>query len=134
MRQSVVTVLSPVAHKRASCLYSRGQQTFVHVNVRTISVYVMYPSRIICSPRKFSRRSDEICSPFCCCPRPSRWTAVPARGIVVEGMAKKAIRRVRPSCCQGKGMRGGDLELLNYFRTVAQPHKFKILFHMYFVF
>ena len=46
MRYSVFAILSPVAHKRANGLYSSRQQTFVHVNVRTISVYVMFPRRV----------------------------------------------------------------------------------------
>ena len=63
-----------------------------------------------------------------------RWTAVSARGIVVEGIMKRAVRGVSRSCCRGEGMRGGGLEWLNYFRTLAQPHKFKIPFHMHFGF
>ena len=31
-----------------------------------------------------------------------RWTAVVARGIVVKGIAKRAIRGVSRSCCGGK--------------------------------
>ena len=63
-----------------------------------------------------------------------RWTAVSAQGIIAEGIAKRAIRGVSRSCCGGEGMRGGGLEWLNYFRTLAQPHKFKVLCHMYFGF
>ena len=63
-----------------------------------------------------------------------RWTVVSARGSVVEGMAKRAIRAVSRSCCGDEGMRGGELKWLNYFQTLAQPYKFKIPFHMYFEF
>ena len=50
MQYAVVTVLSPVVYKRAinSCPYSSTQQIFVHVDVRTIFVHVMFPSRIMC--------------------------------------------------------------------------------------
>ena len=61
-------------------------------------------------------------------------TAVSARGVVVEGIAKRAVKGVSRSCCGGEGMRGGGLERLNYFRTLARPHKLKIPFHMYFGF
>ena len=51
MRYPIVTVSSPAAHERASCLFYRSrEQIFVHVNVRTIFVHVMFPSRIVCSP------------------------------------------------------------------------------------
>ena len=39
-----------------------------------------------------------------------RWTAVSARGVVVEGVAKRAITGVSRSCCESEGMRGGGLE------------------------
>ena len=53
---------------------------------------------------------------------PDRWAAVSARGYVVEGIAKRAIRSVSRSCCGGgEGMRGGGLEWLNYFRTKLNP-------------
>ena len=31
-------------------------------------------------------------------------------------------------------MRGGDLESMDDFRTLARPHKFKLPFHVYFGF
>ena len=41
------------------------------------------------------------------------WIAVSARGIVVEGIAKRAIRGVSRSCYGSEQMRGGGLEQLN---------------------
>ena len=64
-----------------------------------------------------------------------RWTAVSARVIVIEGITKGEVRGASRSCCGGEGMRGGDLEWLNYCQTLAQPHnKFKIPSHMCFGF
>ena len=64
-----------------------------------------------------------------------RWTAVSARGTLVKGITKRAIiGGVSQSCYGGEGMRGGGLEWLNYFRTLAQPHKLKTPFNTYFEF
>ena len=134
MRCSVVTVLSPIAHKRASCLYSSRQRTFVHVNVGTIYVHVMFSGSILCSPRWCCRRSEDIRSLLLLPKALDRWAAVSARGIVVEGTTKKVIRDLSRSCCGGEGTRGGDLEWLNYFRGFSQPHKSKNPFHVYFRF
>ena len=60
-----------------------------------------------------------------------RWKAVSARAMLLKGQKKRAIRGVSRSCCGGERMRGGGLERLNYFRTSAQPHKFKIRFHIH---
>ena len=47
------------------------------------------------------------------------WTTVSARDIVGEAIAKRAIRGVSRSCCGSEEMRGGDLQWLNYFQTLA---------------
>ena len=57
-----------------------------------------------------------------------QWTVVSAQGIVVEGIAKRAIRGGRMSCCGGEGMRGRGLDWLTYSRTLAQPHEIKTPF------
>ena len=133
-RYSFVTVLSPVAHKRASCLYSSRQQTFVHVKVCTIFVHVIFPSRILCSSEWCCRRSEGIRSSLLLSETLDRWAAVSARGIVVEEIAKRVNRGVSRICCGGEGMRGGDIDWLNFFRGLSQFHQFKIPFHMYFEF
>ena len=48
-----------------------------------------------------------------------RRTAVSARGTVVEGVEKSAIRGVSRSCCGGEEMRDGGLEWLHYFRILV---------------
>ena len=45
------------------------------------------------------------------------------RGVVFEGIVKKAIRGVSRSCCGGEGIKGRGLEWLNYLWTLAQFHK-----------
>ena len=108
----------------ASCLNSCRQQIFIQVNVRTISVRVVFPSRILCSPGSCCRRSEGISSSLLLPEVLDRWAVVSARGIVVEGIAKRAIRGVSQSCRGGEGTRGGGLEWLNYFRGLPQPHEF----------
>ena len=114
MQHSAVTVLSPVAPKRAtgSYLYSSRQQAFI------ISVHVMFPSRILCSPRQCYRRSEDIRSSLLLPAALDQWVAVSARGIVVEGIAKRAMRGESRSCYGGEGTTGRGQEWLNYFRDL----------------